>query len=194
MPTSPYSPLRSKLSRKPWIKHAALHFWHCDQCARLLHEYLGEDQTPDPSEISGEISTAPPSCCGHPMRILHPQATDGTPNGTIGALGVDYEIIGGFNNNAVKVHWNRLAVHRPLWIALQTYTGVYLKHIGQAKFPPVIFPLSDEDAYAYCDKAVCEQCYYCCKKGCVIYVYTDEGTLISVKMDKISQYFMKNKT
>lgn len=178
-----YSPLRSKLSRKPWIKNAFLRFWRCEQCARLLHEYFGEDYAPASDAATAEA----PSCCGQHMQLLHPETT----NNAAEALDIHYEIIGGLNNNAVKVHWSLLATHRPRWIALQTYTGVYLKHIGLAKLPPVIFPLSDEDAYAYCDKAICEQCYYCCKKGCIIYIYTDVGALLSIKMDKISKYFMK---
>ena len=177
-----YSPLRSKLPRKPWIKHAVLQFWHCDSCERLLHEYLDEDCTAE----QRELAASPPACCGHPMQPLLPlQSKDSADNPAL-----DYEIVGGLNNNAVKVHWNS-AARPPRWIALQTYTGVYLKHISPTKFPPAVFPLSDEDAYAYCDKDVCEQCLYCCKKGCIIYAYTGGSTINFINMDKISHYFMK---
>lgn len=182
MPQPPFSPLRCKLPRKPWIKHAALQFWHCESCARLLHEYLSEDHP----AASRAASLLAPECCGQLMQLLQPQS----PQDTANELGLDYEIVGGFNNNAVRVRWNRTAPP-PLWIALQTYTGVYLKHISPAKQPPVVFPLSDEDAYAYCDKDVCEQCLYCCKKGCAIYVYSGESSLSVLNMDKISQYFLQ---
>lgn len=108
-------------------------------------------------------------------------------------LEVDYDIVGGFNDNAVKVYWNATAVSRPVWIALQTYTGVYLKHVPPAKMPPLTFPLSDEDAYTYCDRSVCEKCLYCCKKGCVLYLYMGERTLAALPLDKIAAYF-RNKS
>ncbi|QCC85678.1 hypothetical protein DDIC_07275 [Desulfovibrio desulfuricans] len=182
MPQPPFSPLRCKLPRKPWIKHAALQFWHCESCARLLHEYLSEDNT----AASLAASSRAPECCGRPLRLLRPQS----PQDAANALDLDYEIVGGLNNNAVRVRWNNAATP-PLWIALQTYTGVYLKHVSAAKLPPVVFPLSDEDAYAYCDKDVCEQCLYCCKKGCAIYVYTGGSSIYVLNMDKISQYFLQ---
>ncbi|KAF5081565.1 hypothetical protein DSECCO2_108840 [anaerobic digester metagenome] len=182
MSQPPFSPLRCKLPRKPWIKHAVLHFWHCKSCSRLLHEYLSEDHSAD----SRAASSLAPVCCGQPMQPLLPQ----TPQGAASLLDIDYEIVGGLNNNAVRVRWNKAAAPPPMWIALQTYTGVYLKHISPKKLPPVVFPLSDEDAYAYCDKDICEQCLYCCKKGCAIYVYTGESGMIVLNMDKVSQYFL----
>lgn len=183
MPQPPFSPLRCKLPRKPWIKHAVLHFWHCKNCARLLHEYLSEDH----SAVTCTAPSPAPECCGHPMQLLQPQPVQGATN----LLNLDYEIVGGFNNNAIRVRWNTATDTPPLWIALQTYTGVYLKHISPTKLPPVVFPLADEDAYAYCDKDVCEQCLYCCKKGCTIYAYTGEHIMITLTMDKISQYFLQ---
>ena len=183
MPQPPFSPLRCKLPRKPWIKHAALQFWHCENCARLLHEYLSEDQG---AALGAKASTAP-VCCGQTMQQILPQSVQGAAN----QLDIDYEIVGGFNNNAVKVRWNQATATPPLWIALQTYTGVYLKHVSPKKLPPLVFPLADEDAYAYCDKDTCEQCLYCCKKGCAIYVYTGGSNIITLNMDKISQYFLQ---
>ena len=183
MPQPPFSPLRCKLPRKPWIKHAALQFWHCESCTRLLHEYLSEDNT----AASRAMSSHAPVCCGQPMRQLQPQLAQGAEN----QLDIDYEIVGGLNNNAVRVRWNNATPTPPLWIALQTYTGVYLKHVSPTKRPPLVFPLSDEDAYAYCDKDVCEQCLYCCKKGCAIYVYNGGSTVNILNMDKISQYFLQ---
>ena len=183
MSQPPFSPLRCKLPRKPWIKHAMLQFWHCKSCARLLHEYISEDHPAD----SRATSSLAPTCCGQPMQLLLPQS----PQGTANSLDIDYEIVGGLNNNAIRARWNTATATPPVWIALQTYTGVYLKHVSSKKLPPVVFPLSDEDAYAYCDKNVCEQCLYCCKKGCTIYLYIGGSTIITLNMDKISQYFLQ---
>ena len=168
-----FGPLRCKLPRKPWLKRAEVRFYHCPRCGRVLHEYIPEhprQETPAPSL---------PLCCAGSMTPLaaRPPRAD-----------LRYDITGGFNNNAVKAVWDGVS---PLWILLQTYTGIYLKHIPPEKRPPVVFPLADEDAYAYCDRDVCEKCLYCCKKGCILYFYFGEEKLCALPLDQISEYFRR---
>lgn len=168
-----FGPLRCKLPRKPWLKHAAALFYHCARCGRVLHEYIPECPRQEPP------SSSPPLCCGAPMTPLaaaRPRAD------------LRYDITGGFNNNAIRAVWEGTP---PLWILLQTYTGVYFKQLPPQKKPPVVFPLSDEDAYAYCDRDVCEKCLYCCKKGCILYFHFAEDSLYALPLDQISEYFRR---
>ena len=106
---------------------------------------------------------------------------------------LSYDLVGGFNSNAVKVRWTHNAVLRPRWMALQTYTGVYCKQVPAPKLPPVVFPLADEDAYTYCDRDVCEKCLYCCKKGCAIYAVLEDGRALFLPLNEVSAYFQRAK-
>ena len=101
-------------------------------------------------------------------------------------LDVDYKIVGGFNNSAVQVFWK---TERPEWIMLKTFTGGYLKYVGEKKNPPLVFPLSDEDAYVYCDRQECERCVFRCKLGFVAYLYFRRQGLVEVPLDRMSEYF-----
>ena len=78
----------------------------------------------------------------------------------------DYRILGGFNSNAVECSWrisdDRFRIQ---WIALKTFTGSQLKYVLPKKRSPLLFALADEDAYVYCDKDVCLECTFMCKRG-----------------------------
>ena len=41
------------------------------------------------------------------------------------------------------------------WFGLKTFTGMQHKYVTPKKWPPVVFALADEDAFAYCDKNPC---------------------------------------
>lgn len=128
--------------------------------------------------------TVAPSCCGEVMTLLLPQPL--SPDGL--GLEVDYKVTGGFNQSAVEVTWN--PEHgNPEWMMLKTFTGGYLKYIASGKKPPVVFPLSDEDAYVYCDREVCQQCVFRCKLGFVIYAYFGARGLFELPLDKMAKYF-----
>ena len=105
-------------------------------------------------------------------------------------LDVEYKIVGGFNNSAVQVFWKtETPQERPEWIMLKTFTGGYIKYVGEKKNPPLVFPLSDEDAYVYCDRQECERCVFRCKLGFVLYLYFVWQGLVEVPLDRMSEYF-----
>lgn len=118
-----------------------------------------------------------PLCCGQPMEAL--AAKPAPP-------GFGYEVAGGFNNNAVLASW---PADPPAWILLQTFTGACLKLLPPGKKKPVVFPLADEDAYAYCGRLQCRKCLYNCKKGCVLYFYMGDRSLYFLPLDEIDEYF-----
>jgi hypothetical protein len=173
-----FGPRRSRAPRKPWPECPNVVIYRCYQCSRL---YQGMDFTM-PSQI--------PACCGKPMERLIPQpAEDVSPEIT-----VDYQIVGGFNDNAVEVFWEtKQPEDNPEWILLKTFTGGYIKYVTPKKKPPIIFPLADEDAYAYCDESPCLQCVFRCKRGFVIYLYIKTKGLIEVPLEKMSAQYNRNK-
>lgn len=170
MSTQEYGPLRSRASRKPWPECPELRLYQCDQCGGLLQGLHNQTQSP--------------ACCDVPMRLLQPQAVDRDSPEFV----VNYRIVGGLNQNAVEVSWEGLPAARPEWILLKTFSGSYIKHIPAHKRPPVVFPLSDEDAYVYCDRNVCKSCVFRCKLGFVIYAYNAMG-LFEIPLDRMAAYF-----
>ena len=120
------------------------------------------------------------------MERLTPLACDDLPPG----ISLEYTIVGGFNNNAVRIFWKSADFTlKPVWVMLRTFTGHYTKYPGAQKYPPLIFPLSDEDAYVYCDRPECERCVFRCKKGFIAYVFFADIGLVELPLDKISDYF-----
>lgn len=174
-----FSPLRSRAARKPWPECPDVSIYRCNHCNRLF-------QTMSFDEPEEE-----PVCCDSLMIRLEPRE----PGELAPEIFVDYEVVGGFNCNAVQVFWDtEQPEDRPQWILLKTFTGGYLKYIPEKKAPPVVFPLSDEDAYVYCDRAVCERCVFNCKKGFAIYLYFGKKGLLEVPMDRMSDYFKAKPT
>lgn len=168
-----FSPLRSRASRKPWPECPDIVLYRCRQCGGL-YQALGSGSGPGPA------------CCGAAMERLAPVS----PGGLAPLVFLEYKIVGGFNNNAVQVFWEtQEASARPAWIMLRTFTGSYIKYVAPQKAPPLIFPLSDEDAYVYCDRPECERCVFRCKKGFVIYAYSPSLGLVELGLDKVADYF-----
>lgn len=168
-----FSPLRSRASRKPWPECPDIVIYRCDTCGGLYQQLGG----------GGERG---PACCAAAMTRLVPLGETDLPGG----LSVDYRIVGGFNNNAIQVFWTAPDPGpRPEWIMLRTFTGGYLKYMSPQKRPPLVFPLSDEDAYVYCDRPECERCVFRCKKGFEIYYYFSGLGLVELPVDKVSEYF-----
>lgn len=169
-----FGPLRSRAGRKPWPECPDVVIYRCNHCARL-YQVLGYD-TP----------VHAPVCCDVPMERLKPlQIEDVSPE-----IHVDYKIVGGFNQSAVQVFWETVQPeNRPEWILLKTFTGSYIKYVTEKKRPPLVFPLSDEDAYVYCDRAICEECLFRCKRGFIIYLYIKAKGLLGVPLEKMQDYF-----
>ncbi len=108
-------------------------------------------------------------------------------------LNLDYAFVGGFNNNAMRVTWNRSESGDVLWAALKTFTGIQIKYVIPDKEPELIFAFADEDAYCYCDYSPCEECVFRCKHGFVLYVYCSDGSLVRQPCDRMSQEFYNSK-
>lgn len=105
---------------------------------------------------------------------------------------LDYQISGGFNNNAVYFKWKIAdkTKYQITWVALKTFTGMQLKYVMPKKFPPLLFALADEDAFAYCNKIPCEECAFRCKSGFVFYANIKGLGIVRMSMDRISMLNM----
>lgn len=156
----------------------------------------GSEQTPEKSLEQGRQIL----CCGRPAEPLIPSEKAAE------AMGLSYEITGGYNDNAVRVYWKPPAKGvsssvsplspallpaasagglKPRWIYLKTFTGGYLKYTGEQKKPPLVFALADTDAFAYCDEDPCLECVFRCKRGFMIYGYSEEAGLAELPLDKM---------
>lgn len=76
--------------------------------------------------------------------------------------------------------------YRIRWVALKTFTGMQLKYIMPKKFPPLVFALAAEDAFAYCNKIPCEECAFRCKSGFELYALIEGIGIVKRSMDRIS--------
>lgn len=169
-----FGPLRSRAARKPWPECPDIVIYRCRHCGRLYQE------------LDYTVPEQEPACCDMPMERLMPLQLDAVS----AEIHVDYKIIGGFNQNAVQVFWEiKAAEHKPEWILLKTFTGGYIKYVTLNKRPPVVFPLSDEDAYVYCNRSICLQCVFRCKRGFAIYFYSKAGSLWEIPLEKMADYF-----
>lgn len=111
-----------------------------------------------------------PNCCGKPMeRIELVDAADVEDR-----FKLTYQILGGMNNNCINVNWRSVdSTCKPRWFGLKTFTGMQYKYVTPKKWPPIVFALADEDAFAYCDKNPCVQCTFRCKREFEIYAYVE---------------------
>lgn len=100
----------------------------------------------------------------------------------------DYHIDGGFNNNAVIVTWKIQdpSRYRIRWVALKTFTGMQLKYIMPKKFPPLVFALAAEDAFAYCNKIPARNAHSAARSGFELYALIEGVGIVKRSMDRIS--------
>ena len=164
-----FGPCRSRATTKPRQSNEDPVFSICRGCGRVLFS------------LGGDRRAASPSCCGGPMERLAQQSAASLPAGHA----LDYQIMGGFNHNAIKLLWRSAEPSfRPRWVFLKNYTGGQLKFIPDDKKSPAVFPLADEDAYAYCNEDPCLECVFCCKWGFSFFVYFDVYGLIALPIDR----------
>ena len=120
----------------------------------------------------------PPRAVAGPWSSWEATAARELPPGIV----LDYAIVGGYNNNAVKLVWD---IDRPgcslAWAALKTFTGVQLSYVMPKKRSPLVFALADEDAYAYCDEDPCLECIFMCKRGFVFLAYVEGFGLVPLE-------------
>ena len=105
---------------------------------------------------------------------------------------VDYQINGGFNNNAIYLKWHIAdrQKYQLTWVALKTFTGMQLKYVMPKKYSPLLFALADEDAFVYCNKTPCEECAFRCKSGFVFYANIKGLGIVRLSVDRISMLDM----
>ncbi|MFB0919259.1 MAG: hypothetical protein QMB62_00020, partial [Oscillospiraceae bacterium] len=139
-------PCRYLAASKPRIDRAPISFFLCHTCKTVLKGTLPEGKSCETF------------CCGKKAERLIPKPAEELPEG----ISLTYEIVGGLNENCVRVFWSGISPH---WLYLETFTGG--QHIDIKKRPPAVFALAGEDAYAYCDKDPCEKCSFRCKNGFV---------------------------
>jgi hypothetical protein len=175
MPNSVYSPFRSTVTYKPKQQGPEIDIYYCIHCGKSF-------------QALGYGEHGAPVCCGEPASQLEAICNESAPE----EFRIDYSIVGGLNNDAIKVRWNRHAEIQPQWFMLRTFTGSYLRYVTPKKKPPMIFPMADEDSYVYCNKTVCEKCTFRCKKGFVIYAYFHYlplPTLVYQEMDMLGKRY-----
>lgn len=98
---------------------------------------------------------------------------------------LDYQISGGFNNNAIIVTWKCPSEHPLEWVCLKTFTGMQMKY-ATSKKKKLVFGLADEDAFAYCNKIPCKECGFRCKSGFVLYGSFKGVGIVKMPVERIS--------
>lgn len=168
-----FGPRRCRDSRKPLAAQCPdVVFYRCEICGALYPVTGGKAL--EEKEIL---------CCAK-RAVCLPPVSAGQVSGRVN---LDYQITGGYNDNAVKVTWQwQDTGDGPEWIYLKTFTGGYLKYVDRTKRPPVVFALADTDAFAYCDEDPCLECVFRCKRGFIIYAYFGEIGLVELPLDKMT--------
>lgn len=160
-------PLRYLAAAKPRIDRMPVSFFRCGICKSVFSGWMSES-------LRGG-----PCCCGEAMEKLTPHQADDLPDGTK----LDYDIVGGLNENAVRIFWQG---RRPQWLYLETFSGGQQMFIDGKADAKAVFALSGKDAYAYCDKDPCEKCSFRCKNGFVLYAWFEDLGLYSMPLNQIA--------
>lgn len=185
-----YSPTRTHATWKPRVTAAHVPYFHCTECGAVVQGLDGAIDNSMTNDGERSLIFEPSyahveyhlTCCGKTMEQLTPiPAVD-----VADRFKINYQIMGGMNNNCVKVDWRSLdSACKPRWFALKTFTGIMTKYVQPKKWPPVVFALADEDAFAYCDKNPCVECTFRCKRGMEIYAYVDNIGLVILPLDRM---------
>lgn len=177
-----FSARRCRDTRKPREKECPdVTFYRCSVCGALFAVTQGRKKENMDSLAAADQKEV--ICCGQRAEGL----VSALPETAEDFLKITYQIVGGYNDNAVKVSWTvRDPAYQPEWVYLKTFTGGYLKYIRDTKRSPLVFALADTDAFAYCDEDPCLECVFRCKRGFVIYVYGEKTGLIEIPLDKMN--------
>lgn len=171
-----FSARRCRDTRKPLAEQCPdVVFYRCKACKALFPVTGG--QALEEKEIL---------CCQQRAERLAPVPDSEAEK----YVKLSYQIIGGYNDNAVKVSWRASdSESKPEWIYLKTFTGGYLKYTAGISRSNVVFALADTDAFAYCDESPCLECVFRCKRGFVIYAYAPSVGLIELPLDKMRAHW-----
>lgn len=183
-----YSPTRTHASWKPRVSDAHVPYFRCSECGTIVSAIDGPQANDLINDGERSLINVPayannefhPECCGKPMERLNLIPAEDVEDKIV----LKYTILGGMNNNAIEVTWNsKDTACKPRWIALKTFTGVMMKYVMPKKWPPIVFALADEDAFAYCDKDPCIKCTFRCKRGMELYAYVETLGLVNLPLD-----------
>lgn len=171
-----FGPRRCRDTRKPLASQCPeAVFYRCKSCKGLFTATGG---------LAAEDKKI--LCCGEEAERLVP-ADAGVAREF---LELSYQITGGYNDNAVKVSWKAKGQeYVPQWIYLKTFTGGYLKYLTREKRSPMVFALADTDAFCYCDEDPCLECVFRCKRGFMVYAYSEGTGLLEMPLDKMTAHW-----
>ncbi|MFX3619425.1 MAG: desulfoferrodoxin family protein [Sporolactobacillus sp.] len=160
------------ISKRPDMISEEPRFFICNHCHNLvIQEKSSSNQTLF-------------QCCGQTMNNLSPHSTDEDGKENIPIL----KFTGGISvQHAAVVEIGEIHPH-PMtrkhhieWVYLRTAQGGQLKYLTLNQYPQITFALSDEDAYAYCNRSVCKDCVFHCKRGFAAYAYCNKDGLWKVQ-------------
>lgn len=115
-------------------------------------------------------------CCGRPMEELQVNMAEELLQEHSPVMTTS----GGFAANIITVKVGRgshsmTEEHQIKWIYLHTFQGGQLKFLKPGQAPEAVFALTEDDAYVYCDRAICKMgwahCMFNCKRGFTAYAY-----------------------
>lgn len=195
-----FSVTRTHATWKPRVIDTPIPYYRCSCCGAILSGIDGNceiDWKKNPNDEGAKLYAKErtkifnppyaqidfkPECCGQPMEKL-----EAVPHIEImDKIKLDYQIVGGMNNNALNVTWNiKNPACKPRWFTLKTFTGSMTKYVTPQKWPPIVFAFADEDAFAYCDKNPCVECTFRCKRGMEIYAYIETIGLVIMPLERM---------
>lgn len=166
-PPEQYS-TRCIISHRPPYRSGEPQFYRCCACGSVLVRLPRREgqRLPAPSVV----------CCENPLAPL----SAGEDPAVLEAHAMDYVVFGGYEHNAVQIRvasaaHPMTAEHHIEWIYFYTYQGGQLKYLPLFGSAKATFALAEEDAYAYCDRPVCNMgrgvCQYRCKRGNAAFAY-----------------------
>lgn len=160
---------RSGETTKPKVMGPEIQFYKCSSCESVI-------------QIIGSLIDDFTCCSDNMMKPIVP-----IDYGEIkGRIIINYQIIGGYNDNAVKVYWEILEKKDNIeWIYVKTFTGGQIKYVTNPNKTSFIFALADEDAYVYCDEDPCLECTFRCKRGFEIFIYLKTSGLIKIPIERM---------
>lgn len=124
--------------------------------------------------------------------VVRGNPCDYLESGRMDYFQLDYQFVGGFNNNALKVFWE-IKDHKVkvIWVAVKTFTGAQIKYVMPESKQELLFAFAEEDAYCYCDYSPCQECVFRCKHGFVIYVFLNNEALVRMSCNRMDEEYIK---
>ncbi len=173
-----YGPTRTRATWKPRVGEGDLAFFETDDGVLALGLHGARSGRYDGTDRSNVFSPDYLLIDGKETMEFAETAPD------VERFHIGFDIVGGFENNAIRVFWPD--DEHPRWIALKTFTGFQVKYPQPGKRPPVVFALADEDAYCYCNETPCRRCSFNCKSGFILYALYEGAGIVRVPIERAS--------